>query len=129
MEKLDIRTITMGIGLRTCADPSLEAAARKAYDKICRSPENSAAEWCAPENDMRYSKRLRSQRGILPRGRWAMLRAPLAEASPFMCFKKARCVRRGSLRLDCYGLSAQTTWRIGRVVRNTRRIRFLTSRT
>ena len=37
MENLDIRTITMGISLRNCADPSLEAAAKKAYEKICRS--------------------------------------------------------------------------------------------
>jgi uncharacterized protein (UPF0210 family) len=37
MDNLDIRTITMGISLRGCADPDLEAAARKAYDKICRS--------------------------------------------------------------------------------------------
>ncbi len=37
MENLDIRTITMGISLRNCADSSLEAAARKSYDKICRS--------------------------------------------------------------------------------------------
>ncbi len=36
MEKLDIRTITMGISLRDCAHPDLAVAARKAYDKICR---------------------------------------------------------------------------------------------
>src|SRR5919108_1642202 len=36
MENLDIRTITMGISLRDCASPSLEAAGKKAYDKICR---------------------------------------------------------------------------------------------
>ncbi len=37
MENLDIRTITMGISLRDCAHPSLATAARKAYDKICRT--------------------------------------------------------------------------------------------
>ena len=37
MENLDIRTITMGISLRNCADPNLEAAAKKAYEKICRA--------------------------------------------------------------------------------------------
>ena len=37
MEKLDIRTITMGISLRDCAHPDLAIASRKAYDKICRS--------------------------------------------------------------------------------------------
>ncbi len=37
MEKLDIRTITMGISLRDCAHPDLAVSARKAYDKICRS--------------------------------------------------------------------------------------------
>src|SRR5215510_224954 len=36
MENLDIRTITMGISLRDCADPDLAKAAAKAYDKICR---------------------------------------------------------------------------------------------
>ena len=36
MEKLDIRTITMGISLRDCAHPDLEEAGRRAYDKICR---------------------------------------------------------------------------------------------
>src|SRR5215467_11121872 len=35
MENLDIRTITMGISLRDCADPDLAKAAAKAYDKIC----------------------------------------------------------------------------------------------
>ncbi len=34
-ENLDVRTITMGISLRDCADPSLEKAAKKVYDKIC----------------------------------------------------------------------------------------------
>jgi uncharacterized protein (UPF0210 family) len=33
-ENLDIRTITMGISLRDCADPESEAARRKIYDKI-----------------------------------------------------------------------------------------------
>jgi uncharacterized protein len=36
MENLDIRTITMGISLRNCADADLKRAATKAYDKICR---------------------------------------------------------------------------------------------
>ncbi|MEO8307343.1 MAG: PFL family protein [Pseudomonadota bacterium] len=36
MEKLDIRTITMGISLRDCAHPELKSAALRAYDKICR---------------------------------------------------------------------------------------------
>lgn len=36
MENLDIRTITMGISLRDCADAKLEVAAKRAYDKICR---------------------------------------------------------------------------------------------
>ena len=36
MEKLDIRTITMGISLRDCAHPDIAVAATKAYDKICR---------------------------------------------------------------------------------------------
>ncbi|MEZ5488067.1 MAG: DUF711 family protein [Steroidobacteraceae bacterium] len=36
MEKLDIRTITMGISLHDCAHPELAVAATRAYDKICR---------------------------------------------------------------------------------------------
>ncbi|MGH8256928.1 MAG: DUF711 family protein, partial [Steroidobacteraceae bacterium] len=43
MENLDIRTITMGISLRDCAHPSLAAAARRAYDKICRCAESLVA--------------------------------------------------------------------------------------
>ena len=38
-QHLDIRTITMGISLLDCADPSAEAACRKIYDKICRRAE------------------------------------------------------------------------------------------
>jgi len=33
-ENLDIRTITMGISLRGCADPDIKAACRKIYDRI-----------------------------------------------------------------------------------------------
>jgi hypothetical protein len=36
MESLDIRTITMGVSLRDCADSDLARSAAKAYDKICR---------------------------------------------------------------------------------------------
>jgi len=36
VEKLDIRTITMGISLLDCADPEEGAARRKIYDKITR---------------------------------------------------------------------------------------------
>lgn len=38
-EHLDIRTITMGISLRDCADSSLEVMGRKIYDKITRLAE------------------------------------------------------------------------------------------
>lgn len=40
MEKLDIRTITMGISLRDCAHPQLARAAQRAYEKICRHAEH-----------------------------------------------------------------------------------------
>jgi len=43
MEKLDIRTITMGISLRDCAHPSLQQAARRAYDKVCRCAQSLVA--------------------------------------------------------------------------------------
>ncbi len=36
VDKLDIRTITMGISLLDCADPDEKAARRKIYEKICR---------------------------------------------------------------------------------------------
>ena len=38
-QHLDIRTITMGISLLDCADPSGERACRKIYDKITRRAE------------------------------------------------------------------------------------------
>ena len=34
MENLDIRTITMGINLRDCADSNFEKMKQKVYDKI-----------------------------------------------------------------------------------------------
>lgn len=39
-QHLDIRTITMGISLRSCCDPSPEKAAVKIYDKITKYAEN-----------------------------------------------------------------------------------------
>lgn len=39
-QNLDVRTITMGISLRDCADPDLETFCRKIYDKITRSAEH-----------------------------------------------------------------------------------------
>lgn len=39
-ENLDVRTITMGISLRDCADPDVEACARKIYDKVTRTAEH-----------------------------------------------------------------------------------------
>ncbi len=38
-QHLDIRTITMGISLLSCADPDPKACCRKIYDKICRKAE------------------------------------------------------------------------------------------
>jgi uncharacterized protein (UPF0210 family) len=51
MENLDIRTITMGISLRDCAHPSLSSAARRAYDKICRSAQSLVAVGDALESE------------------------------------------------------------------------------
>ncbi|RQD69960.1 MAG: PFL family protein [Tindallia sp. MSAO_Bac2] len=39
MENLDIRTITMGISLRDCADPDAEKACQNIYDKITQKAE------------------------------------------------------------------------------------------
>src|SRR5688572_11453136 len=58
MENLDIRTITMGISLRSCADPDLEAAAAKAYDKICRSAARLVAEASASDDYVVFAEHL-----------------------------------------------------------------------
>ena len=42
-ENLDIRTITMGISLRDCADSSVRQACQKIYDKITRLASNLVA--------------------------------------------------------------------------------------
>ena len=39
-QHLDIRTVTMGINLLDCADPSIDRCAQKVYDKICRLAED-----------------------------------------------------------------------------------------
>lgn len=39
-DHLDVRTITMGISLLDCIDPSAEAACNKIYDKICYRAQN-----------------------------------------------------------------------------------------
>jgi len=39
-DNLDVRTITMGIGLSDCADENLESFNRKIYDKITKAAEN-----------------------------------------------------------------------------------------
>jgi uncharacterized protein (UPF0210 family) len=39
-QNLDIRTITMGISLRDCADPDIGACSRKIYDKVTRLAQN-----------------------------------------------------------------------------------------
>ena len=38
-QHLDIRTITMGISLRNCADRDPAAACRRIYDKVCACAE------------------------------------------------------------------------------------------
>ena len=38
-ERLDIRTITMGISLRDCADSDVQRACARIYDKICARAE------------------------------------------------------------------------------------------
>ena len=37
--KLDVRTITMGISLRDCAHPNIDQFCRNVYDKITKSAE------------------------------------------------------------------------------------------
>ena len=38
-QNLDIRTVTMGISLGSCADPSMDALCSKVYDHVCRTAE------------------------------------------------------------------------------------------
>ena len=38
--KLDVRTITMGISLRDCGHSDIKVTAQKVYDKICQKAEN-----------------------------------------------------------------------------------------
>ena len=51
-QKLDIRTITMGISLRDCADPNPTRCAQKIYDKICRCAERLVPVGCAIEAEL-----------------------------------------------------------------------------
>ena len=51
-QKLDIRTITMGISLRDCADPNPTRCAQKIYDKICRCAEKLVPVGCAIEAEL-----------------------------------------------------------------------------
>ena len=41
-EQLDIRTVTLGISLRDCADSSILQVADKIYEKLMRNGKN----WC-----------------------------------------------------------------------------------
>ena len=50
-QHLDIRTVTMGISLRGCADPDIRACANKIYDQICRKARNLVATGCAIESE------------------------------------------------------------------------------
>ena len=51
-QHLDIRTITMGISLLSCADPDPKAACRKIYDKICRCAGKLVETGCAIEREL-----------------------------------------------------------------------------
>lgn len=50
-QHLDIRTITMGISLRDCADPNVDVCAKKVYDKICRYAEKLVQTGCDIETE------------------------------------------------------------------------------
>ncbi|MDD3029174.1 MAG: PFL family protein [Alphaproteobacteria bacterium] len=49
--KLDVRTITMGISLRDCVDPDLKAFCQKIYDKITRCAKDLVAVGVAIETE------------------------------------------------------------------------------
>ena len=42
--KLDVRTITMGISLRDCAHPNIDQFCRNVYDKITKSAKDSGGQ-------------------------------------------------------------------------------------
>ena len=50
-QHLDVRTITMGISLRGCADPDVQVCARKIYDQICRRAERLVETGCQIESE------------------------------------------------------------------------------
>ena len=50
-QHLDIRTVTMGISLRGCADTDIRACARKIYDQICRKAQHLVATGNAIESE------------------------------------------------------------------------------
>ncbi len=50
-QHLDVRTITMGISLLSCADENPDAACQKIYDKICRYAENLVKTGCDIETE------------------------------------------------------------------------------
>ena len=51
-QHLDIRTITMGISLRDCADPDVRRCAEKIYDKITRCADKLVETGCQIENEL-----------------------------------------------------------------------------
>ena len=51
-QHLDIRTITMGVSLLDCADPTPKACAQKIYDKICRQAEHLVETGCDIEREL-----------------------------------------------------------------------------
>ena len=50
-QHLDIRTITMGISLRSCAHPDIDACAQRIYDKICHQAEHLVEVGCQIESE------------------------------------------------------------------------------
>ena len=50
-QHLDVRTITMGISLLDCADPDMDKACAKVYEKICRKAEKLVETGCQIEKE------------------------------------------------------------------------------
>ena len=51
-QHLDVRTITMGISLRDCADPDINRCADKIYNKICHRAEKLVQTGCSIETEL-----------------------------------------------------------------------------
>jgi len=85
-QKLDIRTVTMGISLLDCADSDGEVARRKIYDKITSRAANLVSvcemDWSFDDlGKVKVEKALRLYRDCLESGDWPGIPAEVHQIS------------------------------------------------